>query len=33
MHFKEVFKLILLDLYFRIPDFKIKQELKKIYKL
>ena len=32
-HFKEVFKLILFDLYFRIPDQNIKNKLKKIYKL
>ena len=32
-HFKDVFKLILLDFYFRIPNFEIKKELKKIYKL
>ena len=32
-HFKDVFKLILLDFYFRIPNFKIKKDLKKIYDL
>lgn len=32
-HFKEVFRLILLDFYFKIPNFKIKKDLKKIYKL
>jgi hypothetical protein len=32
-HFKDVFKLILFDLYFRIPDQNIKNKLKKIYKL
>lgn len=31
-HFKEVFKLLLLDLYFRIPNQNIKAKLKKIYK-
>ncbi len=32
-HFKDVFKLILLDFYFRIPNFQIKKDLKKIYDL
>ena len=32
-HFKDVFKLILLDFYFRIPNFQIKRDLKKIYNL
>ena len=32
-HFKEVFKFILLDFYLKIPNFKIKKDLKKIYKL
>ncbi len=32
-HFKDVFKLILLDFYFKIPNFEIKKDLKKIYKL
>lgn len=31
-HFKEVFKIVLLDLYFRIPDNSIKNKLKKLYK-
>ena len=32
-HFKEVFKFILLDFYFKIPNLKIKKDLRKIYKL
>ena len=32
-HFKKVFKLILMDLYLRIPNKEIKKDLKKIYKL
>ena len=32
-HFKDVFRLILLDFYFRIPNFQIKKDLKKIYDL
>ncbi len=32
-HFKDVFKLILLDFYFRIPNLQIKKNLKKIYDL
>ena len=32
-HFKDVFKIILFDIYMRIPDFVIKKKLKKLYKL
>jgi len=32
-HFKDVFKIILFDIYMRIPDFVIKKKLKQLYKL
>lgn len=32
-HFKDVFKFLLLDIYLRIPNLKVKQEIKEIYKL
>lgn len=32
-HYKEVFKIFLLDMYLRIPDFEIRKKLKEIYKL
>ena len=32
-HYKEIFKLFLLDMYLRIPNFEIIKKLKKIYKL
>ena len=32
-HFKDIFKIILFDIYMRIPDLDFKKKLKKIYKL
>ena len=32
-HFKDVFKLFLLDFFLRIPDFEIRKRIKKIYSL
>jgi|TARA_B100001964_G_C14206354_1_gene588333 hypothetical protein len=32
-HYKDVFKIFLLDMYLRIPDFEIRKKIKEIYKL
>tara|TARA_B100000427_G_C15511710_1_gene596501 strand:+ start:1338 stop:2030 length:693 start_codon:yes stop_codon:yes gene_type:complete len=32
-HFKEVLKIFLIDMYLRIPNFEIRNKIKKIYKL
>ena len=32
-HYKDIFKFLLLDIYLRIPNLKVKKEIKKIYKL
>ena len=31
LHFKKVFKMILSDIYLRIPNFEIRKKLKDIY--
>tara|TARA_B100001250_G_scaffold276278_1_gene238730 strand:- start:1376 stop:2065 length:690 start_codon:yes stop_codon:yes gene_type:complete len=31
-HFKEIFKIFLIDMYLRIPNFEIRKKIKKIYK-
>ncbi len=32
-HFKDTFKIILMDIYFKIPDQNLKELLKKNYKI
>jgi hypothetical protein len=32
-HYKDVFKIFLMDMYLRIPNFEIRKKIKKIYKL
>jgi len=33
LHFKKVFKIILSDIYLKIPDFEMKKKLEDIYKI
>tara|TARA_B100000989_G_C19375634_1_gene399323 strand:+ start:157 stop:702 length:546 start_codon:yes stop_codon:yes gene_type:complete len=33
LHFKKVFKIILSDIYLRVPDFEMRKKLKDIYKI
>tara|TARA_B110000027_G_scaffold126946_1_gene145780 strand:- start:99 stop:644 length:546 start_codon:yes stop_codon:yes gene_type:complete len=33
LHFKKVFKIILSDIYLRVPDFKMRKKLEDIYKI